>query len=140
MKIRFVFLLIWTICSVCFAQPPRGPHAAPKIEAAPGVLPEKAVQEAILGALEAIEADDFANFALLGTENFKAGLKKEWFENIVKERAPRLQNGYNVTYFGDIKRENYTVYMWKLVFADKGDEWLGEIGWKNGKMDGFKIH
>lgn len=140
MKLPFVFLLTLMSCAVSVAQPPRGPHPPPRIEAAPGVLPEKAVQEAILGALEAIEADDFANFALLGTDNFKAGLKKEWFDSMVKESAPRLQNGYNIVYFGDIKREDYTVYMWKLVFADKGDDWLGEISWKNSKMDGFKIH
>ena len=140
MKIRFVLLLVLSFCYVSLAQPPRGPHPLPKIAAAPSVLPEKPVQDAILGALEFIEADDFANFALLGTENFKAGLTKEWFDAMVKERAPRLEKGYNVTYLGDVKRENYTVYMWKLVFADKSDEWLGEISWKNGKMDGFRIH
>lgn len=140
MKIRLVFLLILTICAVSQAQPPRGPHPPPKIEAALGVLPEKAVQETILGTLEAIEADDFANFVRYGTEDYKAGLKKEWFDNTVKLNAPRLQIGYNVTYLGDLKRETYTVYMWKLVFADKSDELLGEVGWKNGKMDGFQIH
>lgn len=140
MKLHFVFLLTLICCAASLAQPPRGPHPAPKIEAAPGGLPEKAVQEALLAALETVEADDFANFARLATDAYKAALKKDWFDDMAKFRTPRLEQGYNVVYFGDLKREGYTVYMWKLVFADKGDEWLGEISWKDGKMDGFEIH
>ncbi len=140
MKIRFLFLLTLLLCSVSLAQPPRGPHPRPKIEAAPGGLPDKAVQEAIFASLDAIEADDFANFAHLGNDSFKAGLTKAWFDEMVKLRAPRLEKGYNVVYLGDLKREAYTVHLWKLVFADKVEELLGEMSWQDGKIHGYWIH
>lgn len=140
MKIRFFYLALGLLLvSFSLAQPPDA-VIPPKFIASPGGLPEKPIQEAILASLEAVEADDFAGFAILGTDEQKAALKKEWFDKMVETRAPRLAAGYNVAYLGDLKKGPYTVYLWKLVFKDGGIEWLGEISWKNGKMDGYRIH
>ena len=139
MKTRFFYSLVGLLfVSYALAQPEV--PLPPKFLASPGGLPEKPVQETILASLEAVEANDFAAFALLCTEEHKATLKKEWFDKIVKTRAKRLSSGYNVAYLGDLKKGPYTVHLWKLVFKDKGPEWLGETSWKNGKIDGYRIH
>lgn len=139
MKLRFVVVFSLLIACFSLAQPPET-VIPPKFLAAPGGLPEKPIQEAVLASLEAVEADDYAGFAILGTDEHKAALKKEWFDKMVELRAGRLATGYNVAYLGDLKKGPYTVYLWKLVFKDGGIEWLGEISWKNGKMDGYRIH
>jgi hypothetical protein len=140
MKNKLICLLTATLAAASFAQPPRAPHAPVKIVAAPGGLPEQPVQDRILASLDAIEANDFANFARLGNDDFKAQLEKKWFDDMVQERAARLEKGYTVVYLGDLKKDAITVHLWKLAFADKGEEWLGELSWKNGKMDGYWIH
>ena len=141
MKLSLVVALsVSVLCSsFSLAQPPDVP-APPRFLASPGGLPDKPIQEAVLASLEAVEANDFAAFAFLATEEHKATLKKEWFDKVVKVRARRLTTGYNVAYLGDLKQGPHTVYLWKMVFKDGGVEWLGEISWKNGKMDGYRIH
>ncbi|HEY0076447.1 MAG TPA: hypothetical protein VGB77_20275, partial [Abditibacteriaceae bacterium] len=95
MKLRFFCLALGLLLiSFSLAQPPDR-VIPPKFVASPGGLPEKPIQEAILASLEAVEADDFAGFAILGTDDHKAGLKKEWFDKMVEIRAPRLAAGYN---------------------------------------------
>ena len=127
------FFVSWT-----FAQPPLPP--APQFVMAPNKLPDKTVQDDTLALLSAIEADDFANFVRIGTDEFKADYPIKRFERLVALTAERMEKGYTVVYFGELQRAPYTVHMWKLAFRDGGRELLGEISIRDNKVAGFHIH
>lgn len=128
-------------CSITsLAQPPRAPRVeAPKIEVAAAQLPEQQVQDNLMTMLAAIEADDLANFSRPGTEEFKAGLSRKTFDELRNILTLRLEKGYDVIYFGTLKKAPYKIHLWKLVFKNKGDEVLGELSLKDGKVDGFHV-
>lgn len=127
--------------SLVLAQPPLTPRPpAPQFEMAPNKLPDKPVQDAVLALLAAVEGEDFANFLRVGTDEFKADLTHEKFVRLVEIAAARLEKGYAVVYFGELKKAPYTIHMWKLSFKDEGRELLGEISIKDGKVVGFYIH
>ncbi len=128
------------VSTFVLAQPPLTVRTPPQFEMAPGKLPEKPVQDAILGLLTAIEADDYANFLRIGDDEFKTDLTKEKFTRMVEITAARLEKGYNVIYFGDMKKSPYTIYLWKLSFKDGGRDVLGEISLRDDKVVGIFIH
>lgn len=128
------------VSSFVLAQPPLTVRTPAQFEMAPGKLPEKPLQDAVMALLAAIEGDDYANFLRIGDDEFKADLTKEKFTRMVNITAARLEKGYNVVYFGTLKNPPYTIHMWKLSFKDGGREVLGEISLRDDKVVGFFIH
>jgi hypothetical protein len=76
----------------------------------------------------------------VGTEEFKTDIPQKRFKRLVELTATRLENGYNVVYFGELKKLPYTIHMWKLSFRDGGRELLGETSIRDDKVAGFHIH
>lgn len=126
--------------SFVVAQPPLVVRVPPQFLRAPDKLPEKPVQSAVLSLLSAIEAEDYANFLRVGDDEFKTDLAKEKFERMVNIAAERLAKGYDVVYFGELKKPPYTLHLWKLVIFDGRRELLGEISIRDDKVVGFFIH
>lgn len=98
---------------------------------------ETDVQNSLELLLSAIEDNDYAAFSLAVDDTMKAAMTKEVFASVVKQMAPRLKAGYNTTYFGDLKKSDFRVHIWKLEFADKGDDVLAEVSTKDKKVGGF---
>ena len=73
-----------------------------------------------------------------GDAAFK-GLTKEQFEAVVKLLAPRFKAGYEVIFLGNLKQKGYDVSLWKLAFKDGGDDMLGTLSLKDGKVGGFWV-
>jgi hypothetical protein len=88
--------------------------------------------------LAAISAADYAAFVADGDAAFK-GLKKEQFDAVSAQLAPRFKAGYTATYLGDLNQSGYNVTVWRLRFADGGDDALATLSLKNGKIGGFWI-
>ncbi len=86
----------------------------------------------------ALVNDDYDAFIADGNDAFK-GLKKEQFETVVQQLGPRIKAGYTVTYLGDLKEKGYAVTLWKITFKDGGDDLLGTLSIKDGKVGGFWI-
>ena len=120
------------------AQPPLPP--APQFVMAPNKLPDKQVQEATMALLAAIEAEDFANFVRIGTDELKADYSKERFARLVQIAGARMEKSYTVVYFGELQKAPYTIHMWKLAFRDGGRDLLGETSIRNNQVAGFHIH
>ncbi len=88
--------------------------------------------------IKALVHDDYASFVADGDAAFK-GLTKEQFEGAVKQLSARLKSGYEVTWLGELKQKGFTVSLWKLTFKDGGDDLLGTLSLKDGKVGGFWI-
>ena len=130
------------------AQPPAAPHPGPvKVVAPVLVLPPQAVQTTLLTMLDAVEANDYANFSRAIDGDFKASLPNAMFEAFSQSLVRRLEKGYAIYYMGDLSKSKHHTFVWKLVFADKSDEVLTTISFKNvapgepfGKVTGFYVH
>jgi hypothetical protein len=53
--------------------------------------------------------------------------------------SSRLKAGYSLVYFGEMKKLNYHVTVWKVSYKDGGDDDLAELSVKDGKVGGFWI-
>ena len=105
------------------AQPPLLPvPEPPSVSVAPAPLPDKALLEPMLGLLNALEEDRYADFAAMITDEFRAALPPEAFREMRGPIASRLQKGYDLIYMGEINKGAYTTFVLKIVFRDRADE------------------
>ena len=88
--------------------------------------------------ITAIEKSDYETFVADGEAPFKQ-LKKEQFQAVAANVAPKLQAGHEVSYLGDLKQKGYRVTLWKISFKDGSDDMLATLGVKDGKVGGFWI-
>ena len=86
----------------------------------------------------ALANDDYAAFIADGDAAFKL-LAKEKFESVVLQLGPRFKSGFEVTYLGELKQKGYAVTLWKITFKDDGDDLLGTLSLKDGKVGGFWV-
>lgn len=89
--------------------------------------------------LESIAATNYDCFTTVGNSAYKAGITKQMFEGVSEQLAPRMQEGYSTTYFGTLQQLHYRVYVWKLSFADSGDEFLARMTMEGDKVAGILI-
>jgi len=101
-------------------------------------VPQK--EDAAIAAklITAIEKSDYDTFVADGEGPFKQ-LKKEQFETVSAQLAPKLQAGHEVSYLGDLKQKGYHVTLWRISFKDGSDDALATLSMKDGKVGGFWI-
>ena len=66
-------------------------------------------------------------------------MKKENFDAVSAQLAPRFKAGYTVTYLGDLQQQGFHVTLWKVSFQDGKDDALATLSVKDGKVGGFWI-
>ncbi|MCX6970431.1 MAG: hypothetical protein NTV93_09800 [Verrucomicrobia bacterium] len=103
-----------------------------------GAEPPPASLTASNKLLAAISAGDYAAFVADGDAAFQS-LKREQFESVAAQLGPRFKSGYDVTYLGDMHQKGYEVTLWRLRFADGGDDFLATLSLKAGKVGGYWI-
>lgn len=96
---------------------------------------DAALAEKLIGA---VVKSDHAAFIADGAAPFRQ-LKKEQFEAISAQLAPRFAGGYQVSYLGELTQKSYHVTLWKISFTDGGDDVLATLSVKDGKVGGFFI-
>lgn len=89
--------------------------------------------------LAATAAGDYSRFVSVGDESFRDGITPEMFHRVSDGLAPRLRSGCTPTYLGQLRQGDAQVSLWKLVFADGGDDKLARMSIEHGKVDGFLI-
>jgi len=95
-------------------------------------------EKKILGKLLiAIEDGDYNSFVEDVNADFKASITKKMFEGVSGQLSPRMKNGYESTYLGNLRQQGSQVYLWKLVFKDGGDDILARLALKDGAIAGF---
>ena len=101
------------------------------------VNPDEQVRPVLNKLLKAVELNDYNSFVADGTDAVKAGLTKQMLEGVSNQLAPRLKKGYMCSYLGELKQQGCSVYLWKMVYKDGGDDTLAKLVLKDGKVAGF---
>lgn len=92
--------------------------------------------ETILGSLA---SKNYDLFTTVGNAAYRSGITKQMFEGVSEQLAPRMEQGYSTTYFGDLKQLDYRVYVWKLSFTDGGDEFVVRMTMDGNQVAGILI-
>ena len=117
--------LLLTIALILFASPSlRADDTAPA-----GALFKK--------LLAAQVAKDYDAFVTDGTATLKAALSKTQFEASSDIMIPKLAGGYEITPLGELSQRGYEVYLYRLRFKNGGDDMLGTLSLKDGKVAGI---
>lgn len=89
--------------------------------------------------LDATETGNYELFLTVGDSDYQSGISQEMFDSVSSRLASRLSQGYNITYFGNLKQGEYQIYLWKLSFVDDGDEFVARMAINDGKVSGILI-
>ncbi|SER72633.1 hypothetical protein [Halopseudomonas bauzanensis] len=89
--------------------------------------------------LEAVAAEDYQQFRALGTEDFQTGIPEEEFNRVTDVIAERVEQGYEADYLTHLNQQGYRVEIWKISFADGGDDTLARLVVFEGKAAGFLL-
>lgn len=89
--------------------------------------------------LDAIKTGNYELFLTVGDSGYKTGISQEMFDSVSTQLSPRMTEGYNITYFGNLKQLEYQIYLWKLSFADDGDEFIARMAMNGDKVSGILI-
>ncbi len=90
--------------------------------------------------LEATKTGNYEQFLTVGDADYKTGISKEMFDAVSSQLAPRMKEGYDIAYFGNLKQMEYEIYLWKLSFADGGDEFVARMTVNGDKVAGILIN
>jgi len=87
--------------------------------------------------LKATEMNDCNRFLANGDAGFKAGITTQMLERVSAQLSPRMKQGYQCSYLGELSQQGCRVLLWKLKYKDGGDDTLAKLVLRNGKVAGF---
>jgi len=87
--------------------------------------------------LDAVKAESYEAFIAQGSHCFQHGVSKEMFASVGAQVGAFLRQGYEATYLGLIRRKGHEIHLWKLAYADGGDDNLAHLTFLDGKATGF---
>lgn len=93
-------------------------------------------QPVVQRLLDTMAQNDYQGFIAQGTPEFGA-LGEPEFAKVANALSPRLKQGYDVTYLGSLRQQGLDISVWKISFADKGDDLLATLNVREGKVGGF---
>lgn len=97
-------------------------------------------QKLFLEKIGAFKNKDYKAFLANSDQALSQAATEAAFGEAADEWAPRLTAGFEASYMGAFKKGDYTVTIWKLVCADKGDDLLVTMSLKDGKVGGFFLN
>jgi hypothetical protein len=89
--------------------------------------------------LGAMTAGDYDQFVSVGDEKFRKLFIPTTFHWISQSLAPRFQRGCTPTYLGQLRQKGVQVSLWRLAFADGGDDRLARMSVSRDGVGGFLI-
>jgi len=101
-------------------------------------VPE-AIEANMKKMLTAIQSNSYDDFLAPGDAAFKSGMNKQMLDGVSTQIGPRMKQGYHATFLGKLNQQGYTVYLWKLEFNDRKDDYLVKMAVKDGKVGGFLL-
>ncbi|MBE9185587.1 hypothetical protein IQ270_12985 [Microcoleus sp. LEGE 07076] len=104
----------------------------------PTAPPQNAI-DCLQVILDATASKNYELFTTVGDAGYKAAITQEMFDDVSEQLGSRLQSGYSITYFGDLKQGDDSIYLWKLSFADGGDEFVARMAMNEDKVAGIFI-
>lgn len=95
-------------------------------------------EQIVHNLLDALSDDDYDRFMGYLTPEF-GGVTGREFMFIAGQLGPRLQQGYELEYFGMLEQLGYDISVWKISFSDKHDDVLATLNVQDGKVAGFMM-
>ncbi|WP_285274961.1 hypothetical protein [Halopseudomonas bauzanensis] len=89
--------------------------------------------------LSAVAEEDYQQFSALGTEDFQAGIPEAELDRVTDAMTERVEQGYEADYLTHLNQQGYRVEIWKISFADGGDDTLARLVVFEGKAAGFLL-
>ncbi|MGZ5552852.1 MAG: hypothetical protein ACXWHF_04355 [Chthoniobacterales bacterium] len=99
--------------------------------------PDETTQTTFKKLMEATAANDYEAFVAPVDAAMKAAITKPMLEGVSQQMGPRLKQGYDARYLGELNQQGYKVHLWRLQFKDGGDDVLAALSMKDGKAGGF---
>jgi hypothetical protein len=127
---------------LCYGLLHRSPPAQPSVQtptAQPIGLADTTTQRCFDTLLAATTADDYDRFISVGDDMFRSLLTPAAFHSLSQNLAPRMQRGCASTYLGQLRKKDAQVSLWRLAFADGGDEFLARMSMSQDRVRGFVI-
>jgi len=103
-----------------------------------GQVPEP-IEATMKKLLAAIQSNSYDDFVAPGDAAFRSGMSKQMLDGVSTQLGPRLKQGYHPTFLGKLNQAGFSVYLWKLEFNDRKDDYLVKMAVKDGKVGGFLI-
>jgi hypothetical protein len=75
----------------------------------------------------------------MADDTFRRSITRIAFQSISQSLAPRMQRGCTPTYLGQLQQNGAQVSLWRLTFADGGDDRLARMSLSQDRVDGFLI-
>lgn len=89
--------------------------------------------------LTAVASQDYERFIGQGTDEFQASIPETQFGRVTAVMAERIDQGYQAQYLTHLNQQGYRVDIWKISFADDGDDTLARLVVVEGKAAGFLL-
>ena len=103
----------------------------------PGMGDAQALAEELL---RAVENQDYDAFVAKGAAAFRAAVTTEGFAQFSAKMRERLSHGRRVTPLGPVRRPEHVDWLFKIEFADDGDDALVTLPMDGWQVAGFLIN
>jgi hypothetical protein len=117
-----------------FAPSPREPEAQPS--AGPGQADASSL---LAELLQAIQGNTYDDFVAKGSAVFKAAVQPATLRRLSTNLGARLATGFQPTSLGSLRRPGGTLWLFRLEFADGGDDALVSMFTDGWQVAGFFI-
>ncbi len=107
---------------------------------AASAAPDPAAEAIFDKLMTATVSADYDGFIEECDATMKAALTKPKLEEVSRQLAPRLKQGYDSEYLGELKQRGFAVHLWRVRCKDGGDDFLATLSIKDGKAGGFYLH
>ena len=97
------------------------------------------IEATVKRMLAATETRSRDAFVAQGDAAFQADIAPAKFNELSAQFAPRVKQGYTMTFVTQLRQQGYAVYVWKLEFKDGGDDVLLTLAVKGGKVGGLTL-
>jgi len=89
--------------------------------------------------LEAMRANAYDDFVAKGSASFKAAARMDLLTEVSNNLGRRLDIGYEPSLLGRLRRTEVILWLFRLEFADKGDDALVTMAMDGWQVAGFHV-
>jgi len=87
--------------------------------------------------IAAVTAGDREAFIALGTPEVKSAFTPELMKSVRSSLGKRLEEGYTTQYLCELNQAGLKVHLWKVTFADGGDDAIVRMAMQKDLVAGF---
>lgn len=101
--------------------------------------PDATMERSLDTLLAAIAANNHQQFVAIADDAFGRHLTAKAFQSISESLGKRVQGGCTPVYLGQFQQTGSRVSLWRLEFADGGDDRLARLSMAQDRVTGFLV-